>query len=101
MRFTNTFKDVEAHESTVLTVVYTNDVATVARYIDEYKHVLQGRPEKIIGVDVEYTPDKESYQKAAMIQLSIDKHHPMLLFQVCATMNKRCSAFDQFLNDPT
>ena len=98
MPFTKIFKDVEAHGNTVLTVVYTNDVDTVEAYVNDYKDILQGRKEKIIGIDVEYTRDKK---RPTLIQLSIGKHHPMLLFQVCAIMNKRCNTFDQFLNDPT
>jgi hypothetical protein len=97
MPFTKVFEDVEAHGKTVLTVVYTNDVDTMARYVDEYKEVLRGRREKIVGIDLEYTPDKRD---AAVIQLSIGKNHPVLLFQVCATMGKRCIAFDKFLSDP-
>ena len=100
MPFTKVYEDVEAHGKTVLKVVYTNDKNTVARYVAEYKQVLQGRRDKIVGVDVEYTWEKDPYQKAVVVQLSIGKDHPVLLYQVCATMNKRCYPFDQFLNDP-
>ena len=78
----------------MLTVVYNNDVSTVERYVDNYKEALQGRHEKIVGIDVEYTPDKRN---AALIQLSIGKDHAVLLFQVCATMGKRCATFDKFV----
>ena len=94
MPFTKIFKDVEAHGKTVLTVVYTNDVSTVEMYINDYKEALQGRREKIVGIDVEYTPDRRD---AALIQLSIGKDHAVLLFQVCATMGERCIAFEKFL----
>ena len=97
MPFTKIFKDVQAHGKTVLTVVYTNDVDTVDRYIQDYKEILQGRLEKIVGVDVEYTPDRK---RPALIQLSIDKDEAVLLFQVCATFEERCPAFDKFLANP-
>ena len=94
MPFTKIFNDVQAHGKTVLTVVYTNDVDTVDRYIQDYKEILQGRREKIVGIDVEYTPDRKY---PALIQLSIGKDHAVLLFQVCATLGDRCAAFDKFL----
>ena len=97
MPFTKVFEDVEAHGKTVLTVVYTNDVDAMAGYVDKYKEVLRGRCEKIVGIDLEYTPDKRD---AALIQLSIGKYHPVLPFQVCATMGKICITFDKFLSDP-
>ena len=59
MPFTKIFKDVQAHGNTVLTVVYTNDVDTVDRYIQDYKEALQGCRENIVGIDVEYTPDRK------------------------------------------
>ena len=97
MPFTKIFKDVQAHGNTVLTVVYTNDVDTVEAYINDYKDILQGRKEKIVGIDVEYTRDKK---RPALIQLSIGKDDTVLLFQVCATFEQRCPAFDKFLANP-
>ena len=97
MPFTKIFKDVQAHGKTVLTVVYTNDVDTVDMYINDYKEILQARNEKIVGIDVEYTPDSKL---PALIQLSIGKDHAVLLFQVCATLGVRCPAFDNFLANP-
>ena len=78
----------------MLTVVYTNDVSTMERYVDDYKEALQGRRKKIVGINVEYTPDR---RHPTLIQLSIGKDHAVLLFQVCATIGKRCVAFDKFL----
>src|SRR4051812_14114277 len=94
MPFTKIFNDVQAHGKTVLTMVYTNDVETVDRYVEDYKEALQGRCKKIVGINVEYTPDR---RRPALIQFSIGKDHAVLLFQVCATMGKRCVAFDKFL----
>ena len=96
MAFTKIF-DVQAHGNTVLTVVYTNDVDTVEAYVNDYKDILQGRKEKIVGIDVEYTRDKK---RPALIQLSIGKDDTVLLFQVCATFEQRCPAFDKFLANP-
>ena len=97
MPFTKIFKDVQAHGNTVLTVVYTNDVDTVEAYVNDYKDILQGRKEKIVGIDVEYTRDKK---RPALIQLSIGKDDTVLLFQVCAMFEQRCPAFDKFLANP-
>ena len=97
MPFTKIFKDVQAHGNTVLTVVYTNDVDTIDRYINDYKEILQARSKKIVSIDVEYTCDRK---RPALIQLSIGNDHAVLLFQVCATLEARCPAFDKFLANP-
>jgi hypothetical protein len=97
MPFTKIFKDVQEHGNMVLTVVYTNDVDTVEAYVNDYKDILQGRKENIVGIDVEYTRDKK---RPALIQLSIGKDDTVLLFQVCATFEQRCPAFDKFLANP-
>jgi len=97
MGFSRTYDAVHAHGNTKLKVIYTTDVAAMATYIEEFKTVLQRRRQKIVGIDVEYTPDHE---RAALVQLSIGKYHPVLLFQVCGTLGKRCVPFDRFLSDP-
>ncbi|XBI75451.1 hypothetical protein VPH35_068819 [Triticum aestivum] len=54
---------------------------------------------KIGRVDVEYTNDVGQDQKPALVQLSIGKDHPVLLFQLSAA-DKNCTRFDNFLADP-
>ena len=97
MGFSRTYDAVHAHGNTNLKVIYTTDVAAMATYVEEFKTVLQRRRQKIVGIDVEYTPNRS---RAALVQLSIGKYHPVLLFQVCGTLGKRCNTFDRFLGDP-
>ena len=97
MGFNGTYDDVHAHWKTKLKVIYTTDVDAMATYVEEYKAVLQQRRQKIVSIDLEYTPNKS---RAALIQLYIGKYHPVLLFQVCGTLDERCIPFDRFLGDP-
>ena len=97
MGFSRTYDAVHAHGNTKLKVIYTTDVAAMATYIEEFKTVLQRRRQKIVGIDVEYTPD---HRRAAVVQLSIGKYQPVLVFQVCGTLGQRCVNFDRFLDDP-
>ena len=97
MEFTRTYDDVLAHGKMKLKVIYTTDVDAMATYVEEFKTVLQRCRQKIVGIDVEYTPD---HDRAALVQLSIGKYHTVLLFQVCGTLGKRCNTFDRFLGDP-
>ena len=97
MGFTRTYDDMLAHGKTKLKVIYTTDVAAMATYVEEFKTVFQRRRQKIVGIDVEYTPD---HRRAAVVQLSIGKYQPVLVFQVCGTLGERCVPFDTFLDDP-
>ncbi|XBI49004.1 hypothetical protein VPH35_112641 [Triticum aestivum] len=54
---------------------------------------------KIAGVDVEYINDVGEDQKPALVQLSVGKDHPVLLFQLSAA-DKNSTRFDNFLADP-
>ncbi|KAE8793559.1 F-box/FBD/LRR-repeat protein [Hordeum vulgare] len=67
--------------------------------IDQYEQHLQIQHNKIVGVDVEYTYEAAYKQQAALIQLSVGKTQPVLLFQLSATQ-QRCTVFDNFLLDP-
>ncbi|XBI15709.1 hypothetical protein VPH35_058079 [Triticum aestivum] len=75
MGFTREFMEVQAHGNTKL-----------------HRH-------KIVGVDVEYTNDVGEDQKPSLVQLSVGKDHPVLLFQLNAA-DKNCTRFDNFLADP-
>ncbi|XP_073362389.1 uncharacterized protein [Aegilops tauschii subsp. strangulata] len=70
-----------------------------ATTIEQYDRHLQFEYHKIIGVDVEYTNDHRKDQKPALVQLSVGKDHPVLLFQLRAA-DKNCTKFDNFLADP-
>ncbi|KAE8815557.1 hypothetical protein D1007_07024 [Hordeum vulgare] len=50
---------------------------------------------KIVGVVVEYTNEAAHKQKAALIQLSVGKTQPVLLFQL-SVVEDRCKVFDNF-----
>ncbi|KAI4980362.1 hypothetical protein ZWY2020_020847 [Hordeum vulgare] len=67
--------------------------------IDQYEQHLQIQHNKIVGVDVEYTYEAAYKQQAALIQLSVGKTQPVLLFQLSATQ-QRCTVFDNYLLDP-
>ncbi|KAE8796541.1 putative exonuclease mut-7-like protein [Hordeum vulgare] len=98
MGFIREFKEVRAHSTTKLHVIHTNDLPKVEAIIDQYEQHLQIQRNKIIGVDVEYTYEAAHKQKAALIQLSVGKTQPVLLFQLSATQHK-CTVFDNFLLD--
>ncbi|XBI46032.1 hypothetical protein VPH35_110371 [Triticum aestivum] len=98
MGFTKEF-EVQAHGNTKLQVIHTNELHKAATIIEQYERHLEFERHKIVGVDVEYTNDVGEDQKPALIQLSIDKDHPVLLFQL-STADKNCTRFDNFLADP-
>ncbi|KAI4996795.1 hypothetical protein ZWY2020_052137 [Hordeum vulgare] len=64
-----------------------------------YKHHLKSQHNKILGVEVQYTNEPAHEQKAALVQLSVGKTQPVLLFQVSAPKDK-CTTFDNFLLVP-
>ncbi|XBI52315.1 hypothetical protein VPH35_034702 [Triticum aestivum] len=75
MGFTREFMEVQAHGNTKLHVIHTNDLHKA------------------------YTNDHGKDQKPALVQLSVGKDHPALLFQL-STADKNCTKFDNFLADP-
>ncbi|KAE8785647.1 putative exonuclease mut-7-like protein [Hordeum vulgare] len=98
MGFIRELKEVRAHGTTKLHVIHTNDLRKVEAIIDQYEQHLQIQRKEIVGVDVEYTYEAAHKKKAALIQLSIGKTQPVLLFQLSATQ-QRCTVFDNFLLD--
>ncbi|KAI5011858.1 hypothetical protein ZWY2020_023992 [Hordeum vulgare] len=98
MGFIRELKEVQAHGTTKLHVIHTNDLRQVEAIIDWYEQHLQIQCNKIVGVDVEYKYGAAHKQKAALIQLSIGKTHSVLLFQL-STVEHRCTVFDNFLLD--
>ncbi|KAI5011856.1 hypothetical protein ZWY2020_023990 [Hordeum vulgare] len=72
-------KEVQAHGTTKLHVIHTNDLRKVKAIIDKYDQHLQIQHNKIVGVDVEHTYEAAHKQKAVLTQLSIDKTQPVLL----------------------
>ncbi|KAI5019047.1 hypothetical protein ZWY2020_043935 [Hordeum vulgare] len=99
MGFIRELKQVQAHDTTKLHVIHTNDFRKVEAIIDQYEQHLQIQRNKIVGVDVKYTYEAAHKQKAALIQLSVGKTQPVLLFQLGVTQ-QRCMVFDNFLLDP-
>ncbi|XP_073363431.1 uncharacterized protein [Aegilops tauschii subsp. strangulata] len=99
MGFTREFMQVQAHGNTKLHVIHTNNLHKAATTIEQYERHLQFERHKIVGVDVKYTNDHGEDQKPALVQLSVGKDHPVLLFQVSAT-DKNCTKFDNFPADP-
>ncbi|KAI4971111.1 hypothetical protein ZWY2020_002025 [Hordeum vulgare] len=98
MRLIRELKQVQAHGTTKLHVIHTNDLQKVEAIIDQYEQHLQIQRNKIVGVGVEYTYEAAHKQKAALIQLSVGKTQPVLLFQLSATEHK-CKVLDNFLLD--
>ncbi|XBH99094.1 hypothetical protein VPH35_128516 [Triticum aestivum] len=98
MGFTKEF-EVQAHGNTKLQVIHTNELHKAATVIEQYERHLEFERHKIVGVDVEYTNDVGEDQKPALVQLSVGKDHPVLLFQLSAA-DKKCTRFDNFLADP-
>ena len=98
MAFADEYKDVEAHGKTKLHVIHTNDKKQMAITLTQYERHLQFKHHKIVGVDVDYTNDIGEDQKPALVQLSVSKNHPVLLFQLSAA--ERCTVFDNFLTNP-
>ncbi|XP_073357814.1 uncharacterized protein [Aegilops tauschii subsp. strangulata] len=99
MGFIKEFMEVQAHGNTKLHMIHTNDLHKAATTIEEYKQHLEFKCHKIVGVDVEYTNDVGVDRKLALVQLSVGKDHPVLLFQLSAA-DKNCTRFDNFLADP-
>ncbi|XP_048539081.1 uncharacterized protein LOC125518201 [Triticum urartu] len=99
MGFTREFMEVQAHGNTKLHVIHTNDLHKAATTVEQFERHLQFERHKIVGVDVKYTNDHGKDQKPALVQLSIGKDHPMMLFQLSAA-DKNCTKFDNFLADP-
>ena len=99
MGFIKDFMEVQAHGNTKLHVIHTNDLHKAATIIEQYERHLEFERHKIVGVDVEYTNDVGEDQKPALVQLSVGKDHPVLLFQLSAA-DKNCTRFDNFLADP-
>ncbi|KAE8803071.1 putative exonuclease mut-7-like protein [Hordeum vulgare] len=98
MGFIRELKEVQAHDTTKIHVIHTNDLRKVEAIIDQYEQHLQIQRNKIVGVDVEYTYEVVHKQKTTLIQLSVGKTQLVLLFQLSATQ-QRCKVFDNFLLD--
>ena len=99
MTFTDEYKGdmaVEVHGNTKLHVIHTNDKKQMAITLTHYERHLSLQRNKIIVIDLEYEP--EATQKPALVQLSVGKTQPVLLFNLSAT--ERCTVFDNFLTNP-
>ncbi|XP_073358053.1 uncharacterized protein [Aegilops tauschii subsp. strangulata] len=83
MAFSDEYKDVEAHGNTKLHVIHTNEKKQMSISLAQYERHLRLQRHKI---------------KLALVQLSVGKTQPVLLFQLSAT--ERCTVFDNFLADP-
>ncbi|KAE8778559.1 hypothetical protein D1007_48513 [Hordeum vulgare] len=70
----------------------------MATSLEQYERPLRLQRHKIARIKLEYTNEPEEMQKTALVQLSIGKTQPVLLFQLSAA--KRCTIFDNFLVDP-
>ena len=65
----------------------------------QYECHLRLQHHKIIGIDLEYNNEPEATQKLTLVQLSVGKTQPVLLFQLSAA-DKNCTKFNNFLADP-
>ncbi|KAE8811439.1 hypothetical protein D1007_11824 [Hordeum vulgare] len=70
----------------------------VEAIVNQYEQHLQIQRNKIVEVDIEYTNEEAHKHKAALIQPSVDKTKPVLLFPLSAAED-RCTGFDNFLLD--
>ncbi|XBJ17332.1 hypothetical protein VPH35_008759 [Triticum aestivum] len=95
MGFTKEF-EVQAHGNTKLQVIHTNELR---RPPSSSSTSDTSNWSAFVGVDVEHTNDVGQGQKPALVQLSVDMDHPVLLFQLSAA-DKNCTKFDNFLADP-
>ncbi|KAE8778473.1 putative exonuclease mut-7-like protein [Hordeum vulgare] len=99
MGFNKEFNEVRAHGNTKFHPIHTNYLKKAANITQQYESHLNIQRHKIVRVDVEYTNENEDKEKAALVQLSIDKTKSVLLFQLSATKHK-FSMFDNFLHEP-
>ncbi|KAE8814092.1 hypothetical protein D1007_08735 [Hordeum vulgare] len=83
----------------MLHVIHANDLQKVEDTVKHYEQHLKAQHYKIIEVDVEYTNELAHEQKAALVQLTVSKTQPVLLFQLSAGKDK-CMVFYTFLLDP-
>ncbi|XP_073353691.1 uncharacterized protein [Aegilops tauschii subsp. strangulata] len=83
MGFVDEYRNVEAHDGDLL---------------EKYKRHLRLQRHKIVGIDIEYNNEPEATQKPALVQLSVGKTQPVLLFQLSAA--ERCTVYENFLADP-
>ncbi|XP_073363243.1 uncharacterized protein [Aegilops tauschii subsp. strangulata] len=70
----------------------------MATSLEQYEPHLMLQPHKIVGIDLEYNNEPDATQKPALVQLSVGKTQPVLLFQL--SVAERCTIFDNFLADP-
>ncbi|XP_073357984.1 uncharacterized protein [Aegilops tauschii subsp. strangulata] len=98
MAFSDKYKDVEAHGNTKLHIIHTNDKKQMAISLAQYERHLRLQRHKIVGIDLEYNNEPGAMQKPALVQLSVGKTQPVLLFQL--SVAERCTIFDNFLANP-
>ncbi|XP_073353690.1 uncharacterized protein [Aegilops tauschii subsp. strangulata] len=98
MGFVNEYMNVEAHGNTKLHVIHTNDKKQMATSLEQYERQLRIQRHKIVGIDLEYNNKPDVMQKPALVQLSVSKTQPVLLFQ--RSTAERCTVLDNFLADP-
>ncbi|XP_073363240.1 uncharacterized protein [Aegilops tauschii subsp. strangulata] len=98
MGFVDEYREVQAYDNTKLHVIHTNDKKQMATSLKQYECHLRFQCHKIVGIDLEYTNEPEGTQRPHLVQLSVDKTQPVLLFQLGAA--ERCTVFDNFLADP-
>ncbi|XP_073358069.1 uncharacterized protein [Aegilops tauschii subsp. strangulata] len=70
----------------------------MATSLEQYGCHLRLQHHKIVGIDLECNNKPDAMQKPTLVQLSVGKTQPVLLFHVSAA--ERCTVFDNFLADP-
>ena len=75
---------VPTHGTMTLTVVYTNDEATVETTLARFEQLLEKEKHKFVGLDLEYTranKRKNPPQEIAVVQIAI--HEEVLVYHFC------------------
>jgi hypothetical protein len=83
------------HGSTTINVLYTNMATSVQSWIKKAEDILSGQEKKIVGIDVEYTKDRDSFfnpKKAAVIQLWVGTE--VLVYHICHADKESASLYN-------
>ena len=83
--------------NTTLQVVYTNRVSVVNNYIEKIQKLLEQTNDKIVGLNVKYTNEQSSMQKAAVVQLCVGMD--CLVYHICQA-DQPCLKLAEFLANP-
>ncbi|KAE8795929.1 hypothetical protein D1007_29120 [Hordeum vulgare] len=79
-------------------MIHMNDKKQMVTFLKQYEHHLRLQHQNFVGIDLEYTNEPDETQKPDLVQLSVGKTQPVVLFQLSAA--QRCALFDNFLADP-